>query len=289
MQRLPGALGLLHRDTLGDGRLEQCLCAVDLHQLALAVAVLLGLLAHPVDHNAAELQARVDRVADLLDLGDGALGALRAEVRRGRHHDRQVSGSQGFAGERAQRRRAVDEDEIDVEVLDRSGQLGTEGPGAGPGVEPHEMGIAGDQADIAGVALPVGAGQGLGDRFLGGVCQDRGRRSANPARPQHRRGIALRVQIDDDRGQALLECGTGQPEDDGRLSDAALQAQHAHDQHGSKVWRVRFGRPSPGVGWATRSRRCPRPARCTLARRSCCKSGRARRTPRATARRPGGP
>ena len=222
MQWLPRALGLLHGDALGDRRLEQCLGTVDLHEFALAIAVLLGLLAHAIDHDAAELQSRVDRVADLFDLGDRTLSPLGTEVRRGRDHEGQVGCGQGFPGQRSQRGRAVDEDEVDLQVLDRASQLRAEGAGARPCVEAHEVGVAGDQADVAGVALPIGAGQGLGDGFLGGMGQDGGGRPADPPRAKHRRGIALRVEVDDDRGQALLERGTGQPENDGRLPDAAL-------------------------------------------------------------------
>ena len=116
VQRLRGALRLLQRGALGQLRREHER-PEHVAQLLDAELVLERLHARAVDDDAERLEARREAAADLLDRAQGAVGGGdREQAGLGDDGDAVARGP-GGAGERVERRRAVDEHEL-VVVLD---------------------------------------------------------------------------------------------------------------------------------------------------------------------------
>ena len=151
VDRQAGALGLLQCAALGDGGREDQR-PEHVAELGDAVAVLGGAVPVAVHDDAEGLQLRGVRATELVDGAQRPVGrGDREEGRFGDHHG-PVAGHQPGPGERAERRRAVDQDEpVPLRALERLPE-----PGQGPvGRSGRVVGGAGlralDDVQLAGL------------------------------------------------------------------------------------------------------------------------------------------
>ncbi len=233
-------LGLLDRGPVGDGRLED-LVAVGRRQLVHPEPVLGGVRAQLVDQDARRPQPQVVAL-DEVDGLQRRLRALEREQRRLGDDERVVGGGQRVAREPAQRRRCVDEDEVvAAEAAHRDPQLQRRTSRPVTTLWRSSRVSAAMTSTDGPQPLRATAWVSSPDARVG---QHVGRREAHLGRVEDGRGVALRVEVDDEGTDAPLPGRAGEPEDDRGLAHPALEAHHADDEHGPESASGRWARPT---------------------------------------------
>lgn len=204
-------------------------------QLLDAELVLERLGPHAVHDDAEGLEARRETAADLLDGPQRTVGGGDGEQTGLRHDAHAITRGPRCTRQSIEGRRTIDEDEVilRLDVRERLLELPDVTDRGVRSVEVDRRGAADHDVDSAGVRLrPPGRSDRLTHRLLLGRGEDIG--DAQPAgqRDVHAgRHVGLRVEVDDERPDALRERRGGQTEADGGLADASLEAAHAEYMH----------------------------------------------------------